>query len=169
MPERKDLSSETARIRLNLIAGSETVAAPKVKGYSRREPMPPSSTSIRVRARLLEEMERKKLTQTDVAVFAGWSESKTSKALHGKTALALDDLDALARAVGLPLTEVVRDHGVEFCAEMTPTQLRLVNRLRQLPPDVTDSLIRVLEVNANTRVEERRAAPPRPKRGPRPR
>jgi len=63
--------------------------------------------------------------------------------------------------------ETVRDPGMEFCADMTPTELRMFERMRQLHPTVLDAIMTLLDVKGTTRAQERRAAAPRPKRGPR--
>lgn len=112
-------------------------------------------------------MERRKLTQTDVATFAGWSQSKTSKVLHGKIDISLTDVEVLANAVSLSLVEVVRDHGMEFCAEMTPSELTALKNLRDCPPRKREAFLTLLEATA---AEARHAAPRRPLHGkPRPR
>ena len=117
------------------------------------------TASDRARARLRSEMERRHLNQTDVANLLEWTQSKISKVLNGKTGLDVDDLSALCFAVGIQLTEAVRDHGLEFCAEMTPTELRILERIRQLPQPVLDAVMTLLNVPTTTRREDRRATP----------
>lgn len=113
--------------------------------------------SVRARARIRDEMVRRDLNQRDMANLLEWKESRMSKILNGRTEIGLEELDALAFAVGLRPTELVRDHGLEFCAEMTPTELRVLERIRQLRPDQLDALMTMLAVTLSTRKQERRA------------
>ena len=66
---------------------------------------------------------------------------------------------ALCFALNLRVTEVVRDHGLEFCAELTPTELRTLDQIRQLPPKEYEAIKLFLERLTKTRIEERRARP----------
>ncbi len=121
------------------------------------------TASERVRLRIREEMHHKKLTQMDLVGRTLWTPSRMSKVLHGKIPMTIEDLESLASAVGLPLTELVRDHGVEFCAQMTPTEMRVLDAFRALPDDADrDAFERLLNVKRLT--HERRAAPPKPPR-----
>lgn len=135
-----------------------TVAASQLTGYSQRLFMAESVTQ-RVLARLREEMRTKKISQTDLETFSGLSQSSLSKLFHGKREMGLEDAAALAQGVGLAVTELVRDHGLEFCAEMTPTELRLLERLRQLDQPTRDAVLQLLDVKTNTRPQPRRALP----------
>jgi len=116
------------------------------------------TASERARLRIREEMARRHLSQRDVAGILEWSQSRVSKNLNARIELGLDDLAALAFAVGLSLVEVVRDHGLEFCADMTPTEFRLLQVVRKLPTNVRDGLLGFMEVKA-PEVERRHASP----------
>lgn len=125
------------------------------------------AVSERARRRLRDEMAAKNLNQADVAGRLEWTQSRVSKLLNGKVELSVDDLAALCFAVDVSLVEVIRDHGLEFCAEMTPTELRMLERLRQLPPPLLEALMML--VNARTKgllppsmVEGRYAKKPKP-------
>lgn len=104
------------------------------------------SRSDRARARLKTEMTAKQLTGVDLAGRLQWSESKVSKLLLGRTDLGVDELDALCFAVGLQITEVLRDQGMEFCAEMTPSELRFFQTFRALPEGKRVSLAQLIDV-----------------------
>lgn len=117
------------------------------------------SRASQARQRIREEMERQKLSQREVADLLQWSQSRVGKILIGRVGLDVDDLEALCFAVGISLTEAVRDRGFEFCAEMTPTELRLLERIRQLPQEDVDALMRLLAVNTKTRPQQRGSAP----------
>lgn len=118
-----------------------------------------ASRSDQARLRIRDEMERQKLSQREVADLLKWSQSRVGKILIGRVGLDLDDLDALCFVLGISLTEAVRDHGFEFCAEMTPTELRFLERLRKLPQPDQDALMRILAVAPATRAQDRRAHP----------
>jgi transcriptional regulator with XRE-family HTH domain len=113
--------------------------------------------SVRALRRIQEEMDREKVNQADIAGMLKWSQSRVSKLLNGKLELTVDALASLCFAVGILPTEAVRDHGMEFCAEMSPTELRFLERLRQLTPDMRDAYMKTMAVHAKTRMEERRA------------
>jgi transcriptional regulator with XRE-family HTH domain len=83
--------------------------------------------------RIKEEMFRKGLNQRDLADQLEWSQSKLGKILNGKTNLTVNDLAEICYMVGLRPTEAVRDHGFEFVADMTASELRLHQRLKQHP------------------------------------
>lgn len=114
--------------------------------------------SERVRFRLREEMSRRKLSQQEVADLIQWTQSRVAQKLTGRTPITLEELAALCFGVGISLVEVVRDHGLEFMAEMTPTELRIVQRVRQFTPQQIDALQIMINVMKNTRPENRRAA-----------
>lgn len=116
------------------------------------------TASERARLRLREEMTRKHLSQRDLAGILDWSQSRVSKNLNARIELGLDDLAAMCFAVGIALTEAVRDRGMEFCAEMAPHELRFLERLRQLPPDKRELFFRLMDVSPNTRLESKRAS-----------
>lgn len=112
-----------------------------------------------VRLRLREEMARKKISQRDLAGQLDWSQSRLAKVLTGRVEMGVGDLEELCFALNVAATEAVRDHGLEFCAEMTPTELRVLERLRQITPTMLDAVMVLLDVKTKTRIQERRAAP----------
>ena len=88
------------------------------------------SASRRACERIRTEMQRLTLNQADLAGLIGWTQSKVSKVLNGDTVLTVDDLEALCFGVSLRISEAVRDHGLEFSAEMTPQEFRVLEELR---------------------------------------
>lgn len=114
--------------------------------------MPKLSEQVRLRIR--EEMERKDMSQRDVAGILDWSQSRVAHLLTGRVEMCVDDVQGFAFALGFLPTELVRDRGLEFCAEMTPTEFRLFERIRQLTPDQRQALMTIVNV---TLVEPRRA------------
>lgn len=115
--------------------------------------------SEQVRLRLREEMARGDVSQRDMAGILGWSQSKVAHILNGRVELNIDDLAEFCFGVGIAPTEAVRDRGLEFCAEMTPTELRILERIRQLQPNVLDAVMTLIDVKAKTHQQERRALP----------
>lgn len=114
----------------------------------------------RARLRLREEITRRHVSQRDLASLLNWSQSRVGKILNGRVEMSMGDLEALCFAVDLAPTEVVRDHGLEFCAELTPTELRVLERMRQLPTPLLDAVMTLLDVKTKTRMQERRALSP---------
>lgn len=96
-------------------------------------------TSDRVRLRLREEIDAHDISQQTLAELLtketgeAWSKSKVAHVLSGHVQLLVDDADAIAKIVGLYLTEAVRDRGLEFYAEMSPTELKILERMRKRP------------------------------------
>lgn len=83
--------------------------------------------------RIREEMTARNLTQRDLADRLKCSQGRIAKMLKGRVELRVNDLDELARAVGLSTIEALRDRGLEFYAELTPSEVRLLERIRQRP------------------------------------
>lgn len=124
--------------------------------------------SEQVRIRLREEMAVKDMSQRDVAGILTWSQSRVAHLLNGRVEMSIDDLAEFAQALGLSPTEVVRDRGMEFVAEMTPSEMRFLERLRQLTQLQRDGLMVLLHITTTTQAQERRAAPVRktPRKSP---
>lgn len=125
------------------------------------------SASARVRARLKEELRSRDISQRELADALTkstgdyWTQSRVGKVLNGNVELRVDDADAIAKVAGIFLSEAVRDRGLEFYAEMTPTELRVLERLRR-EPDILDGVLILLRLRPGPRPPER---PAKPKRG----
>jgi len=100
-------------------------------------------------------MTHKHLSQQEVADLLKWTQSKVAQKLTGRTPITLEELEALAFAVSLSPTEVVRDTGLEFCAEMTPTELRVLELFRTLPTVTRDHFFGVLAFQTRTLIESK--------------
>jgi transcriptional regulator with XRE-family HTH domain len=83
--------------------------------------------------RIREEMTERKISQRDLAGLLRCSQGRVAKMLNGGVRLRLNDVAVLAEAVGISVVEAVRDRGLEFHAELTPSELRLLERLRRRP------------------------------------
>lgn len=121
----------------------------------------PMGLNARVVARLREEADKRNLSYNDLAGFLQWSHSKVTKKMTQRTMIDLDELEALCFAVGIQPTEAVRDRGLEFVAEMTPTELRLLELIRKLPKPAYDGLLHFLQVTPSVGAEQRGATPKR--------
>ena len=117
-----------------------------------------ASLAESARLRIREEMDRKGITTREVADLLEWSQGKVGHLLTGYTELGVDDLGALCFAVGISPVEAVRDRGTQFCAEMTPMQLRVHERIKQMKAE--DALWYLLEVKSHTAPQGRRASGP---------
>jgi transcriptional regulator with XRE-family HTH domain len=96
--------------------------------------------------RIRDEMERLELTQRDLAERLNCSQGRVAKILNGRVELRVDDLERLAQFVALPVTEVIRDRGLEFYAELAPTEVRMIERLRQRP-HLMQGVLMLLEIS----------------------
>lgn len=128
----------------------------------------PTRASDRARARLREELAARGIGQQALAdaltALTGddWTKSKVNHVLNGHVQLLIDEADAIANVCKLYLTEVVRDRGLEFYAEMTPTELRILERLRQRP-NLLQAIMLILDIAPVGQPDLGR--PARPKRG----
>ncbi len=110
----------------------------------------------------------KEMSQRDVAGILTWSQSRVAHLLTGRVEMSIDDLAEFAQALSISPTEIVRDRGMEFVAEMTPSEMRFLERLRQLTQVQRDGLMVLLHITTTTQAQERRAAPVRknPRKNP---
>lgn len=98
--------------------------------------------SARVRQRLRDELRSRGISQRELADTLSkqtsefWTQSKVQKVLTGVVELKVDDVEAIAKVAGIFLSEAVRDRGLEFYAEMSPTELRVLERLRKKPETI---------------------------------
>jgi transcriptional regulator with XRE-family HTH domain len=60
-----------------------------------------------VAAELRAEIARQRRTQGELALALGWTQQYLSRRLTGKTPLSVDDVEGLARVLGIPLSEFV--------------------------------------------------------------
>ena len=62
-----------------------------------------------------------------------WRESRLSKLLNGQIAFDVGDMLVMAEEAGISLVELVREPGKEFVADLTPSELRIVQAVRDKP------------------------------------
>lgn len=122
------------------------------------------TATARALLRIREEMIERGITQTDLAEALGCSQSRIAKIFAKNIRLRLEDVEVLARRVGLTLSEVVRDRGLEFCAELTPTELRVLERIRRRPR-MLDGIMIMLDLQAPDERRPQREPESRRKRG----
>ena len=130
--------------------------------------MKPTTASARVRQRLKDELQAVGISQRELADELSkqtneyWTQSKVGKVLNGNVELKVDDVDAIAKVAGIFLSEAVRDRGLEFYAEMTPTELRVLERLRRRTGALQGVML-LLDMPITT--DASAPVPKRPKRG----
>jgi transcriptional regulator with XRE-family HTH domain len=91
--------------------------------------------------RIREEMTERKISQRTLADRLGCSQGRVAKLLNGGVMLRLEDVGVLAAAVGITVVEALRDRGVEFYAELSPSEVRLLDRLRRRPQALQGALL----------------------------
>lgn len=104
----------------------------------------------RARQAIRDAADKRKLSHRTLAGFLNWGFNKVTQKMTGRTPMTLNEFAALCFAVGIQPTEAVRDRGLEFCAEMTPTELRVLEHYRKLPKQAAEGLLQFLQVNAFT-------------------
>lgn len=130
-----------------------------------------SPVAARIRQRIKEEMKSRGITQTMLGDALSrltrefWSQSKVAKVLNGRVGLQLDDLSAICQVIDIGLAEVVRDRGMEFYAELTPTEVRIIEEIRR-DADVQQVVLGILRIRkpADKTAMVRRRRPGRPKK-----
>lgn len=114
-------------------------------------------------------MSERHLSQRDLAdeiskrTREQWTQSKIGKLLTGYTELGVNELAQLADAVGISMAETVRDRGMEFYAEATPTELRILAHLKRYP-----ELLQAVLVILRLGVSQSDQSGPKPRRRGRP-
>jgi transcriptional regulator with XRE-family HTH domain len=94
----------------------------------------------RVRTRLRHLLGERNLTGRALGQRLGHGDQWVSNLLNGRFGLKLEELDAVAQAVGTTPSELVKrpDDDVDV---LTPSERRVLRALRALPPAVRDHLI----------------------------
>lgn len=132
---------------MNLLKRNELHS--KVSGYMH-------SLNDRARERLRTEKDRRKLSERDIADLLKWNQSRVSQKLTGRTPITIDELGALCFALDLSPLEAIRDPGLEFAADMTPTELKIHEKIKTLTPDQRAALLTMLHI---AQPDARRALP----------
>jgi len=110
-----------------------------------------------VRLRIREEMDRKHLALRELAQLIEMPVSTLGHILSGYSEMRVPDLFLICWGVGISPVEAVRDRGTEFAAELQPSHLRIIERLKQLP-HLVDPVMLMLNVAHHTAPQGRRAA-----------
>lgn len=113
---------------------------------------PAPTVADRIRSRIRDEMDTLSITQRELTDVLSrqtrevWTQSRVGKILTGRVELCVADVAAMANALGITLVEAVRDRGLEFFAEMRPSEVRIIERLRRRP-DLHDAILTILDVS----------------------
>jgi transcriptional regulator with XRE-family HTH domain len=94
---------------------------------------PTMDPAERVRQRLSDWMEVAGLTQREFAGELHRSQPWLDKILTGENAVRLKDLDDIATKMRTTAADLVREPSERRVVELTPTELRLIERLRRKP------------------------------------
>jgi transcriptional regulator with XRE-family HTH domain len=129
--------------------------------------MAPTLSAL-VRQRLRLRMAEKRVVQREMAALLGWSQSRVAKVLSGRTAVDVDELGEFCSALGMSPVETVRDPGLEFVADLTPYELRVLERFRAIDPKLQDAVAIILNVKKPTTPQRYAKDPHKPGRLPRP-
>lgn len=95
--------------------------------------------SERARMRLRDELYARRIMQRDAcahlerATGETWSQSRLSKTLNGEVGLLVDIAAALADMAGITLVDIVREPGRELVADLTPSEMQLLQAVRSRP------------------------------------
>lgn len=95
----------------------------------------------RATMRIREEMTERKISQRELAGLLKCSQGRVAKLLNGGVNLRLNDVGTLTEAVGITVVEALRDRGLEFYAELTPCEVRILERLRRRPAALQGALL----------------------------
>jgi transcriptional regulator with XRE-family HTH domain len=104
----------------------------------------------RVRQRVIALMEDLDLSQRQLAERVGRTQPWVAKVVRGPKRggqdVRLEDLDDLAMALGVTAVEMVRDPGLEFVADLTPSEMRILEQLRRIPQTGFDAVRTLLSL-----------------------
>lgn len=84
-----------------------------------------------------------------------WRVQRFGKLMNGIIHLRVEDLAVIAEVAGLSLVEIVREPGKEFVADLTPSELRVLNLMRD-HPHLVPHLTALLAVGPKPRGPSRR-------------
>lgn len=106
----------------------------------------------RIRQRIRRLLEDRGMNQAQFAQKVGRGEQWASNLLNGLFTLTMDQLDAVAKALGVPPSEIVRLS--EDPWELSPTEMRAIRALRMLPPHIRDHEVEHLDYLIGATPEE---------------
>lgn len=95
----------------------------------------------RAMLRIREEMTERGISQRDLAERLRCSQGRVAKLMNGGINLRVNDVATLTDAVGITVVEALRDRGLEFYAELTPSEVRILERLRRRPNALQGALL----------------------------
>lgn len=107
----------------------------------------------RVRFRLRHRLAERQITNRAFGKRLGHGDQWVSNLLAGRFTLSLDDLDEAAKAVEMQPSDLVRHDGEEAWV-LTPSEMRLVRAVRNLPVVLRDQLRAMAEYMMGTAPEE---------------
>lgn len=122
----------------------------------------------RVRERMQRWLDTTQMGQRAFAKDLHKSQVWLQKILKGANQVRLRDLDAIAQAMRCSAAELVRDTSERHTADLTSTEILVLERLRHRPR-ILQAVLSILDVKEDTEFAPRVPKSPTPKRsGPRP-
>jgi transcriptional regulator with XRE-family HTH domain len=103
----------------------------------------PVSAADRVRERMRDWMETTGLDQRTFSDALGKSQVWLQKVLKGENHVRLRDLDQVADAMRTSASELVRDDSARYTLECSPSEVRLIERLRH-QPDIHEAVTTII-------------------------
>lgn len=110
---------------------------------------PAETPAERVRARMRQWLDVTGLTQEEFALSMEKGQEWLSAILKGKNDPRLRDLDLIADAMRTSAAELVRATSDRYQLELTPTEVRILEKLRR-KPEILEGLVLLLEVRPPT-------------------
>lgn len=110
--------------------------------------------SARARERLRLALDTEGWTQRELAKRLGKSQPWLQKILNGENAIRLDNIDAVARAIGVPPAELIRE-GDDELMELTPSEQALLRSFRALADPVKVHAAALLHATASVQASDR--------------
>jgi transcriptional regulator with XRE-family HTH domain len=107
-----------------------------------------AATALRERFRAL--LKQRSISQSELCLRLTkrthhvWREAHLSRILNGHIGLQLDDFAAMVDAAGFSMVELVREPGREFVADLTPSEMRILNAIRE-NLELRDAFLRMVD------------------------
>lgn len=101
--------------------------------------MPEMNPADPIRLRLRDTLHARKISQQKLCELLTertgetWHIQRMSKLMNGRLNLRVEDLVLICKAAGISLVEIVREPGREFVSDVTPSELRLLEAIRDHP------------------------------------
>lgn len=109
-------------------------------------------TAADIRERLRVALGQRRLTQAELCARltrrtgAIWHQQHMSKLLGGSNPMTLEQLVLICDVADLSMVDLVRQPGREFVADLTPSELRILELVRDVP-EATGHIVQLLSIH----------------------